>query len=199
MGFDTDTPLTAATAAAMVMARGQFVLRYVSHTTPEPGDLTRAEVDLILRAGFGLMIVVHAPAPNWTPDALLGATHGYAASLNMAALGIGLGFSVWCDLEGVAVGTPPEEIIAYVNAWTAELLPYMPGLYVGYDCGLTAAQLYEDLSLTRYWKSASVVPVPTVRGFCMEQTLGPNVGGVSVDYDTVMTDYRGGLPRMLRA
>ena len=194
IGFDTDTPLDATTAAGFVAAGYHFVCRYVSRDAPEPGDLTSTEVGIILAAGLALMVVQHAPEPDWTPSAALGKVWGEAAVSNLRALSLPPGVMIWKDHEGVATGSSSSDVAAHVNAWSAALAGAAePGLYVGYDCGLNAQQLYYDLTLSRYWKSLSNVPAPALRGFCMEQT----VGGTTFDIDVVASDAHGGVPTWL--
>jgi hypothetical protein len=205
VGFDTDSPLTASLCESLIGQGYEFAIRYVSHTQPEAGDLSPAEVQAILGSGLALMVVVHSPAPGWAPRGVAGAEHATWAVSNLEGAGLRAvgAMTVWCDLEGVLPGTPASDIIDYVNTWTVGIRAagYQPGLYVGYDAFLTGSQLYVDLYLARYWKSASAVPTPALRGFCMTQMLGagPMVAAVQIDRDVIQADRLGGLPMWLVA
>lgn len=198
IGFDTATPLTAAVCQSLAALGNSFAIRYVSHAAAEDRDLSAAEVDMILASGLALMIVVHPPAPGWTPNGSLGLSHAKATLANMPK-NILPGVTVCCDLEGLAQ-TPSGIVCAYVNSWSAVIknAGFEPCLYVGYDSWLTAEQLYWNLSLDRYWKSASNVPSPSPRGWCMQQQLVTSpVAGVSIDRDVIAADALGGLPTWL--
>ena len=200
IGFDTATPLTAAVCESLVAFGNSFAVRYVSHAAAEDRDLTATEVDLIVASGLALMLVVHPPVPGWTPTAALGVSHAKAAVANMPT-NVLPSVTVWCDLEGLAK-TPSGIVCAYVNSWSAIIkgAGFEPGLYVGYDTWLTGTQLYENLTLNRYWKSASAVPSPSPRGWCMQQPLMASpLAGISIDRDSIAADALGGLPTWLVA
>jgi hypothetical protein len=204
LGFDIDATLSSEAAKAFVAAGMRFAIRYVSHAAAESRDLTEAEVVAITEAGLALMVVVHPLDPGWVPSGDLGIAHAKAAVANMPLNVLG-GVTVWCDLEGLAQ-TLAGPICVYVNSWSAVMRQegFEPGLYVGYDTWLTAAELYDNLTLARYWKSASNVPTPIRRGFCMEQldinqTLVVDGQAFSYDKDAIMADALGGLPNWLIA
>ena len=158
VGFDTDTPLTAALCQSLPLLDYEFAIRYVSHAAPRSIDLTATEAQMITDAGMALMVVMHPLAAGWSPSASLGLAHGKAVLRNLPA-NLPSGMAVWCDLEGLAQ-TPNGITCSYVNSWSAIIrnAGWQPGLYVGYDTWLTGEQLYENLTLNRYWKSASNVP-----------------------------------------
>lgn len=197
IGFDCDTNLSLDAARAFVLADMSFVVRYVSRYAPEEGDLSSDEVQNILDAGLALMIVQHAPEQGWSPSVAVAKMWAEAAVQNTLALNIPRGLTIWNDHEGVLMSSTPSAISAHLNAWSQVILDagYQPGLYVGFDSGLNAHQLYNDLILTRYWKSASNVPAPAKRGFCMQQMLVSGlIANVAYDKDIVSLDYLGGIP-----
>ncbi len=121
-GFDCNTVLTPATAAALRNAGFMFCIRYLSRgAIPSTGDLTTAEADLILDAGLSLMAVQHVANPGWLPTAALGASGGAHAAGHAHAIGIPAGVNIWLDLEGVAHAAPAENVIDYCNAWFEEV------------------------------------------------------------------------------
>jgi hypothetical protein len=91
-------------------------------------------------------------------------------------------------------------VIAYCNAWYDGVAAagYVPGLYVGYQPGLTGAQLYADLRFQAYWAAYNVdgVSTPHPRGWQLVQSEGQGaVAGISTesyDANTTRTDGMGG-------
>lgn len=195
-GVDCITVLSSASAARLKAAGISFAVRYL-------GSLTVAERDAILGAGLALLAVGFSRKPGWSPTGALGAQDGAAAALHAEAAGLPTGMHLFCDLEGPAGGTHPDDTIAYVNAWAAAVSAagYLPGLYVGFACGLTPQQLYESLHVACYWHSCSSVPEVATRGYAMIQDVHANqvIAGVQVDVDIVQADKLGGVPYWLVA
>ena len=118
LGFDTDTPLTACSAAAFAGAGFRFAIRYLTRNEQEAStDLTTAEAEDILNAGLALMAAQHVDSWGWAPNADLGTQYGGLAAANAKAVGFPAGVSIWLDLEGVASGTAASDVVAYCNAW----------------------------------------------------------------------------------
>jgi hypothetical protein len=202
-GFDANTPLTKAKAAALKQAGFAFAVRYLSRKAKPPaGDLTRAEVTAILDAGLALMAVQHVAAPGWTPSAALGAEYGANAAAHAQAVRLPPGTAVFLDLEEVDPKAPPADIILYCNNWHDALQEagYAPGLYVGSNCGLTPDQLYRALKEKYYWKSGSKVPAIPHRGYSMVQTILKDdvVAGVAIDRNLIVRDAFGATPLWAR-
>lgn len=115
--------------------------------------------------------------------------------------------TVWCDLEGVAVGAPAEQVIAFCKNWYAAVrgAGYEPGLYVGYGSGLNASDLYYKLPFKRYWGAYNLnhPDEPAVRGLQMKQRPYPpaekRVPGITFQYDedVIWLDAKGGTPTLL--
>ena len=208
-GFDSDTALDAGTANQLYGTGFRFGIRYLSRTTPQhAGDLSPAEVQIILAAGLAIMPVQHVSARGWVPSASLGQQYGSAAAANAAQCGFPSGVSVWLDLEMVASYATAADTIAYVNAWAGavEAAGFDPGLYIGAlwsgvsngEVNLTGDDLYWRLRVTRYWKSMSTVPAIPYRGYCIIQAQAPSpVDGIAIDRNVVMADGFGGLPNWL--
>lgn len=201
-GFDCNTPLTTATAAAFVAHGYRFVLRYVPRNISHRNDLTRDEVDVLVTAGLGLMVVQHVEsADSWTPIHETGTAYGTVAVQQAQQAGVPPGTMLWLDLEGVAVGTPAQIVIDYCNAWNLVVSSagFVSGLYVGWHAGLTAHELYHALSVTRYWNSYNLNAdeYPAIRGTCLSQhaaTPADRPSGVTIEFDTDIahTDALGG-------
>jgi hypothetical protein len=203
-GFDANTPLTKAKAAALKQAGFAFAVRYLTRkATPPAGDLSKAEVAAILDSGLALMAVQHVAAAGWTPSAALGAEYGANAAAHARAVGLPPGTAVFLDLEEVDAKTAPADIIAYCNTWHDALASagYVPGLYVGSNCGLSGEQLYRRLKMTHYWKSGSKVPALPQRGYSMVQTIRKDdvVAGIAIDRNLVTPDAFGATPPWARA
>jgi hypothetical protein len=201
-GFDANTPLTASTAAAFYAAGYRFCVRYVGRTQMASYDLTAAEAQTILESGLALMIVQHVLEPGWSPTQSLGMEYGANAAAFSKQIGVPAGVNVWCDLEGVSTSSAASDVAAYCNAWAAEVSAagYLPGLYIGWEPGLSGSQLY-DLAFDHYWGAYNVdgVSKPSPRGFQLQQKEGSGgtIGGVSTEsYDDDWTelDGEGGTP-----
>jgi hypothetical protein len=204
-GFDANTPISASTAAAFHAAGYRFCVRYVGRTQMASYDLTASEAKTILEAGLALMIVQHVLDPGWTPSQSLGQEYGANAAAFTGQIGVPAGVNVWCDLEGVSTSCGSSAVEEYCNAWAAEVSAagYVPGLYVGWEPGLSGTQLY-DLSFDHYWGAYNVdgSSKPLPRGFQLQQKEGSGgtIGGVSTesyDDDWTETDGEGGTPLWL--
>lgn len=129
------------------------------------------------------------------PTALLGSEYGTYAATRAQSMGLPSRANVWMDLEGVSASATEKDVIAYCTCWyeAEKIYQYLPGLYVGYGCGLDGRQLYER-PFEHYWKSFSAdVPDIPGRGDQMVQN-DPNrvVNGLAIDHDTAMVDQCGG-------
>lgn len=197
-GFDANTPISASTAQAFYDRGYRFCLRYVGRTEMKSYDLTTAEAQTILAAGLALMPVQHVLNPGWYPTAALGAQYGTNAAKFASQIGFAPGTNLWCDLECVATDTTAQDVIAYCNSWYDQVSAagFVPGLYVGYQPGLTGQQLYDELGFQHYWAAYNVdVSIPN-RGWQMRQSVGSGtIGGVTTeayDDDITQTDLLGG-------
>jgi len=197
-GFDTDTVLTAVSAAAFQKQGFQFCIRYLSRSTPQAGaDLSAGEAQPILDAGLSLMAVQHVMKPRWAPTPGLGTQFGVAAASNAVTVGFPPGVTVWLDLGGISTGVESDDVITYCNAWCDAVSAggYEPGVYVGADCILSGDELFWRLKTKHYWRSGSSVPDVPHRGYQLVQRIGigPDVvNGINVDRDHSLTDALGG-------
>jgi Domain of unknown function (DUF1906) len=207
-GFDTAVKLTPQVATAFFDHGYRYAVRYVRRDHPHPGvDLDASEAEALLATGLGLMIVQHVESEtSWTPTADKGRGNGEAAAVECMRIGVPHGLSVWCDLEGVVSGTPAPAVIDYCNRWhqTVASAGYLPGLYVGWQCGLTSKQLYEELRFTHYWAAYNLNSdeAPAVRGVQMKQGGAKPTDrppGVTIEFDTdrARTDALGGRPTVV--
>lgn len=198
LGFDADSIISQSTAQAFASQGYRFCVRYLSlQASTAPGDLTAAEAQAILAGGLALMPVQHVLEPGWTPSAQLGEEHGANAAAQALAIGVPPQVNLWLDLEGVSAGAAPQDVIAYCTSWFQEvsLKDYLPGLYVGANCGLDGQQLY-NLPFQHYWHSESTVPAIPGRGYQMlQRAQSGTVNGLSIDVDTTMVDQLGGVPQ----
>ena len=206
-GFDTAETVTATTALAFRNAGFRFCVRYVRRDKPHASALKVSEAKALLSVGVGLMIVQYVESETaWNPSAAKGTRNGGVAASECEKLGVPWGVTVWCDLEGVAAGTPSQRVIDYCNAWHEAVAAagYVPGVYVGYHARLTPTQLYRSLRFTHYWAAynLNVDQYPAVRGIQMKQSRsGPTdrPAGTGLDFqiDTVGRDALGGRPTLL--
>jgi hypothetical protein len=201
-GFDTNSQILATVARMLATTFGyKFAIRYVSREAAEqPGDLTHDEAVGILNSGLALMPVQHYEFEGWHPSAALGTQYGKTAAAHAAEIGFPAKVNVWLDLEGVAVGTPVQNVIDYCNNWADAVSAkgFVPGVYVGANSGLNATQL-SHLKFSHFWKSVSVVPPVPGRGYQLIQTATVEVLGIKIDPDTTQNDEKGGAVQWLRA
>jgi len=199
-GFDINSIVSAADAENFKAAGYDFCIRYIPRTAAlAAGNLTNDEATDIVNAGLALMAVQHVALPGWAPTAALGTAYGgYAAEYCSQVAGLPQGINIWCDLEGVAPGTPAADVIAYCQAWyhAVNEAGYIPGIYVGYDAILSPQQLYNALSFRHYWRAYNG-PQVAVRGFQMIQKTQVNVSGFDIDPNVTQIDHLGGIPRWL--
>jgi hypothetical protein len=185
-GFDCNVALTAATAKAMRQKGFDFCVRYLSRLAPQGGgDLSNAEAKAILGSGLALMAVQHVSRPNWVPTAALGQQFGAGAAANAQSIGLPEGLILWLDLEGIHADVEDTDVIAYCNAWFAQVesANYQTGVYVGANCILSGPELFFRLTTKHYWRSGSHVPDIPTRGYQMVQYISPKpdiVNGVKL-------------------
>ena len=206
-GFDTTSTVTARGAAAFHKKGFRFCVRYVRRDKPHASALSAAEARALLNAGLGLMAVQYVESDSsWHPTAAKGSRNGGIAAAEAEKLGLPWGVTVWCDLEGVARGTPSQRVIDYCNRWHSAVASagYVPGIYVGWHAGLTRLQLYKALRFTHYWGAYNLNAdqYPAVRGLQMKQSVrkpGDLPQGVSLAFQTdrVSADALGGRPTLL--
>jgi hypothetical protein len=200
-GFDCNQRLSSITAKKFHDEGFRFAIRYVGRRHTADFDISEPEAQTILKFGLGLMLVQHVESPPWIPTGALGTEYGGFAALSAKKIGYHLGATVWCDLEGVKLHTDPRDVVQFCNNWHQQVgqAGFTPGLYVGYDPGLTASQLYYKLRFEHYWSAYNLNhdQFPLIRGVQMKQGLERELSGIKYDPDTVQVDLLGGLPLML--
>jgi hypothetical protein len=197
LGFDTAAHLSAAQAKAFAAAGFTWAARYISRGEESARDLQPAEVHALFDAGLALVVVQHVALSPWHPSEDLGRVLGDEARQDARTIGCPSGVALWLDLEGVAASCPTAEVVAFCNAWSAEVAlgDYPAGVYVGANCGINGTDLYRKLSLKRYWRSMSrSSPIVDVRGFQIVQSFGSSLDGIEYDRDVIRRDALGDLP-----
>jgi hypothetical protein len=195
-GFDTNTKLTLKTASALASSAYHdnpltFAFRYVFFGPPRLGDLSPLETDAILTAGLRLLVVQHCRAPGWTASGQLGSSDGSWAARNARDAGYLAGCHLAMDLEGLSNSGHPvfDHAVEWCNAVRAG--GYLPLIYVGYDAGLNADELWNIPNVDRYWSDFGQREV-SHRGFCAKQFSQTTIAGIQVDPDHAMPDALGG-------
>lgn len=206
-GFDCNTPVSMEDARKFYNAGYFFAVRYVKRLNDNNYDITTPEIFNILLGGLSLMLVQHVAPEGWIPSKQLGFAYGATAAKEAKRVGMPKGTTLWCDLEGVKHGVPSNDVIEFCNAWYSSVLPFgfEPGLYVGFDPGLNATQLYKNLYFKRYWGAYNLNTdlIPITRGLQMKQGAYPSpanrVSGIHFEYDTniIKTDLLGDRPTLL--
>lgn len=206
IGFDCNTTVSFAHAVAMRRAGHRVALRYVRRHEWHSFDVTPNEIGNLLRADLGVGVVQHVAPPGWRPSKKSGALYGRIAGEEAGGAGYELGATLWCDLEEVSSESTATEIIDFCNAWhdAASAVGYRPGLYVGWNCGLTPDELYHRLRFRAYWSAYNLARVdePAVRGVQLRQRAArarDRVPGIPFDFDvnTVIQDALGDTPRFM--
>jgi hypothetical protein len=206
LGFDCNNPLDAEGAVAFYEHGYRFAVRYVRRELARTTDLSAAEIQRLHDAGLAVGVVQHVESESsWVPSTDKGNEYGVNAAAACGLIGIPQGVVIWCDLEGVAKGTPAATVLAHCNAWFDAVAGqgYVPGIYVGWRCGLTPDQLYRGLKFSHYWGAYNLNAdeEPSVRGIQMKQHAAlrkdvPSRVGFPIDTDSVKADKLGGLPTM---
>lgn len=134
------------------------------------------------------------------------------ALTNMANMGLPLkdpsnGTPSTILLDAEAQSDSAATLIARWNAWAAGIQKAgsHAGIYEGEETTPLTGDEYGALLFTAYWKSASEVPLPTLRGtpigWLATQLLPADYKlpcGLVVDVDVLGEDYRGRLPTWMR-
>jgi hypothetical protein len=199
-GFDANVTITSDQADAFWGDGFRFALRYVGRTQMASHDLTASEAAMLLARGFGLMPVQHVEGGEWMADGDLGTEYGANAARFSQQIGFPPGVNVWLDLESVSTSAAESDVIAYCNNWYAQVAAagYVPGVYIGWQPGLSGSQLYASLEFQHYWAAYNVdgVSSPKPRGYQLVQSCGPgNVGSLDTsvyDENTTHVDGEGG-------
>lgn len=193
-GFDTIHAFTGTDAARLLAAPfpGQPLVclwRYVSLGVPSPADITAAERDAILGAGWKLGLVQHVQRPSWQADPASGLSHGAAAVAHAQLVGYPPGCHLGLDMEGL--GDHGVPVLGYVVAWAdaAHATGYRVLMYEGYDDGLTDAE-HQALSdggyVDAWWSDYGPRTLPQSLRFAMKQHAQTTVAGIGVDPDEVL-------------
>lgn len=210
-GFDCNTKVVRSVAEKFHAAGYRFAVRYVRRETRHTFDITVTEAAELLSVGLALMLVQHVAPAGWRPTAQLGRKYGQIAAIEAQSVAYPPGATLWCDLEEVSYQSTPADVSGFCNAWydAVKVVGYEPGLYVGYQCGLSAKELYYKLRFSRYWSAYNLnkPDYPAVRGVQMRQFPFPGRGsrdranrviGVPFEYDVnvIQEDSKGDLPTL---
>jgi hypothetical protein len=207
--FDASEYITPSAATALYAAGYRLAFRYARRDkkvnlipdTSSPVSLSIRERDELLAAGFKISLVQFASL-SLVPSASTGQQAGEAMAYNAQQLGFLPGSALWCDVEWAQVPAGgATAVMAYINAWALAVTNagFVCGCYVGPNAGLTGDQWYSLPKVKAYWKSASVVPWVSTRGFQAIQGLPIKVGGVEIDQDILCFDNRNDLFKCLAA
>jgi Rv2525c-like, glycoside hydrolase-like domain len=199
LGFDASVYVDPETARKLRDCGHRIAIRYIrrdKHVNEKPDttwpiSLSSQELRELLAADLDISIVQFYSGR--APSKELGEKVGAAAAHNCKALSIPAEVTVWCDLEWPSKAPPAADVLVYANAWAKEVVDagYEAGMYVGANCGVNGDQLWSMPKVRHYWKSASLVPWVSNRGFQMVQTLEIEVQGIKVDQDIAMFDALG--------
>jgi hypothetical protein len=205
-GFDANVIITPDQADAFWNAGFRFAIRYVGRVEMASHDLAADEAEMLLAKGFGLMAVQHVLGGEWMATGDLGTEYGTNAARFSQQIGFPPGVNVWLDLESVSTQAATADVEAYCHNWYAAVSAagYVPGVYVGWQPGLSGEQLYA-LPFQHYWAAYNVdgVSRPHPRGYQLVQSSGSgSVGSLSTDVydvDETYVDDEGGQVLWLKS
>jgi hypothetical protein len=168
------------------------IIRYVSYSNlPAPGDITQEEADMITGEGMLLGLVQHVRGSAWSPCSQLGATDGFVAGLHAQDIGYPEGCHIGMDDENVRVGTNPTYMIDHANTWATAVRPYTALMYVGFNSGLNADQLFSINNVHAYWSDYGAGRAVSRRGFMLKQHAPMVIGDCQYDVDVAWADNIG--------
>jgi hypothetical protein len=191
---DTSAKLSASNVSSLVAQGYKGVVRYVRLPgLREIQDIDANELETIVAAGLGLMLVQHVRYPGWNPASCKGADDAAAAVDRAVAAGYPAGAHIFVDLEGIN-GTA-HATITFANEWADAVVAagYLAGCYVGYGVPMTPGQLYDLHDINSYWSDAGPRAVAT-RSFAIKQKPQIHIDGVPYDPDDVAPDQMGETP-----
>lgn len=194
--FDVNQPISGAQAAEFKAAGFDACIRYIPRLPSlAKNNLTAPEMAAILGAGLSLSVVQHVSPDNWLPTAALGESYGQFAATYSEQIGYPKGAMIWLDLEMVSPQAKVQDIEDYCHLWFGHVgsFGYVPGLYVGWQTGLTPDRLY-SLPYVHYWKGYNAdIPIPT-RGYQIVQSTQKTLNGITYDPNVIEKDLLGDLP-----
>lgn len=204
-GFDANQQLTAKAAVLFFKLKHRFAIRYVPRVKWHDGDATKDELQRILASGLAVGLVQHVAKPGWVATEQLGRDYGKFAADQAAGMGYPLSANLWCDAESVAhPNSDANQMADFANAWWTEvsLVGFIPGMYVGYQSGLTALGWSTQTRYTSFWSSYNLDSdkIPANRGVQMRQMVAhpqdmpPGWTRQTMDCDIVHADAVGGTP-----
>ena len=198
-GVDTSAKLSASAIQALASATvlGQpirAVCRYVFFGPPKGGDIDELELERIRTAGLVLWLAQHVRSGSWVASGPLGAVDGQWAVRNALAAGyapVAASPPPALCLDMESVRNPGPDAVAHALQWrdVVALAGFRPVVYIGFDCGLTPAEL-ATLGVPIWSDYGTRVPPPG-RGFAGKQHSQTTVAGVGVDPDEFHADMAG--------
>jgi len=194
-GWDTSETLDTAKAKTLAALGFKFGVRYVTNGSSPP-SITAAELDALTSTGQGIMLVQFARKSGWSADT--GHADGVTAAHAALAIGYPPGACLWFDLNPCSA----DVAIAYCNAWyqgavSGGMYGSALGGYFEPGVQLTSSQLYNNLTIARYWRSGGQVPNVDHRGYQLVQAWPGNTivaPGIVIDYDMSQPDFLGSAP-----
>jgi hypothetical protein len=195
--FDVDQILSLEEAKAFVAAGYLGVGRYFPHVpTSKVGNLTTAEMKNLITAGLSVFVVQHCPLPNWMPTGELGTEYAKYGGSYLNWQEYPKGAIAFLDLEMVSKEATATAIIEYCNNWFDGITAagFVPGIYIGYQTGLSDAQLYGSLKFKSYWRAYNCDQSIPTRGWQIIQHTAKTLNGISYDPNTIQADNKGDLP-----
>ncbi|NOV01328.1 DUF1906 domain-containing protein [Paenibacillus sp. LMG 31457] len=148
-GFDCSTPLTTKTAAAFAAAGYAFVARYLVPSGYSKA-LTRAEAELINKAGINIISVFETTANRALGGRTAGINDGYTAIEVAKQVGQPEGSTIYTAVDFEVTASQMPVVLEYIRGFSEATPKYNTGVYGSYSV-IEAAKSVRVCS--RYWQT----------------------------------------------
>ena len=157
-------------------------------------DISGPELSRIIARKLACALVQHVYLPGWNPELTSGAKAALVGMEHASSVFYPKDATIFVDIEGVAEKTSARP---YTYQWQNTLLSANcdPGLYYGYDCGMSPDELWQAPG-KHYYAAPNQPDVPN-RGPCVRQRYpeGKIAMVGQVDFDDVARDLKGDVFR----
>jgi len=150
IGIDCATPLTPASAKALVNAGNRFAARYLVPPAYGWKRLTRKEAEAIADAGLQIVSVYETAANRPAGGALSGQADGLAAFREAQAIGQPLGSAIYYAVDFDAAPQDYDAIEAYLRAAATQTSGYATGVYGSFD---VVEEMAKRQACVHFWQT----------------------------------------------
>ncbi len=168
----------------------RFAVRYISPTVSNPKNVTAAEIAALHAAGVGVLLVWESTATRPFAGAAAGAADGKASAAWCSRLGYPSGVPVMAAVDTDVTASTLAKVLAYLDAFAAEVAPWPLGVYADTDVieAMAGRSVLNWKPNARAWstKPSSLVHV--------QQHASTSLAGAVVDTNTALRPFPVWLP-----